>query len=232
MTAGSSAISVSDTMPVIPEKIFHAALYARLSLESEANRDRCTIETQMQLLHSFVDGAKDIVVEKEYFDISQTGTDFERAGFDEMIQDMRQGRVDCIIVKDLSRLGRNYIETGNYVERIFPFFGVRFIAVTDGFDSEKDDVSLMVCLSNIFNEYYSRDLGKKIKAAHRASWKTGKCIARQISYGLMKDSEDKHKLLPDPETAPVVRTIYELFVAGKQYAEIQRHLKDQGIPSP
>ena len=98
------------------DRIYHAALYARLSFESEANRERNTIETQMELLHAFVDKTEDIVVEKEYFDISKTGTDFARAGFEEMVRDMRSGRVDCIIVKDLSRLGRNYIETGNYVE--------------------------------------------------------------------------------------------------------------------
>lgn len=214
------------------EKIYHAALYARLSLESEANRDRNTIETQMQLLHSFVDGTKDIVAEKEYFDISQTGTDFDRPGFDEMIQDMRIGRIDCVIVKDLSRLGRNYVETGNYIERIFPFFNVRFIAVTDGYDSTKEDVNLMVCLSNIFNEYYSRDLAKKIKASARANWKEGKCVAGSVSYGLMKDPDDKHRLIPDPETAPVVREIFDWFLSGKTYAQISNMLEERGIVNP
>lgn len=231
-TVGSPAISVSDTTAAMPEKIYHAALYARLSLESEANRERCTIETQMQLLHSFVDNTKDIVVEKEYFDISQTGTDFDRAGFDEMIQDMRQGRVDCIIVKDLSRLGRNYIETGNYVERIFPFFGVRFIAVTDGFDSDKEDINLMVCLSNIFNEYYSRDLAKKVRAAYRANWNNGKCVAGSICYGLTKDPDDKHKLIPDPETAPVVREMFKLYLEGKDCTEIGRIFEERGVINP
>ena len=228
----SHTTDVSSNTKATDGRIFHAALYARLSLESEANRDRCTIETQMQLLHSYVDGSKDIVAEKEYFDISQTGTDFDRAGFEEMIQDMRSGRVDCIIVKDMSRLGRNYIETGNYVERIFPFFGVRFIAVTDGFDSEKNDVDLMVCLSNIFNEYYSRDLAKKIRASYRANWNEGKCVAGNICYGLMKDPGDKHKLIPDPETAPVVREIFSMFIDGKEYAEIARALEGKHIINP
>ena len=228
----SHTADVSPDIKAAGGRIFHAALYARLSLESEANRDRCTIETQMQLLHSYVDGSKDIVAEKEYFDISQTGTDFDRAGFEEMIQDMRSGRVDCIIVKDMSRLGRNYIETGNYVERIFPFFGVRFIAVTDGYDSEKNDVDLMVCLSNIFNEYYSRDLAKKIRASYRANWNEGKCVAGNICYGLMKDPNDKHKLIPDPETAPIVREIFAMFIEGKEYAEIARTLEGKHIINP
>ena len=219
-------------MPKETDKIYHAALYARLSLESEANRDRNTIETQMQLLHSFVDGTKDIVAEKEYFDISQTGTDFDRPGFDEMIQDMRMGRIDCVIVKDLSRLGRNYVETGNYIERIFPFFNVRFIAVTDGYDSTKEDVNLMVCLSNIFNEYYSRDLAKKIKASARANWKEGKCVAGSVCYGLMKDPDDKHRLIPDPETKPNIELIFALFLEGKNFAEISRRLEMAGIVNP
>lgn len=214
------------------DRIYHAALYARLSFESEVNRERNTIETQMELLHAFVDKTQDIVAEKEYFDISKTGTDFDRAGFEDMIQDMRSGRIDCIIVKDLSRLGRNYIETGNYVERIFPFFDVRFIAVTDGYDSSKGDISLTVCLSNIFNEYYSRDLGKKVKAAMRSNWNEGKFVSGKVCYGLMKSPYDKNKLVPDSQTAPVVRKIFDWFLEGKGYNEIARMLNDQGIICP
>ena len=108
------------------EKVSHAALYARLSYESEKNRERNTIETQMVLLHNFVKEQKDIVVAKEYYDISKTGTNFERDGFNEMMQDIKEGNIDCVIVKDLSRLGRNYVEAGSYIERVFPFFNVAF----------------------------------------------------------------------------------------------------------
>lgn len=232
MAESAVDVALADSVKTAGDKIYHAGLYARLSLESEANRERNTIETQMQLLHTFVDGTKDIVVEKEYFDISQTGTDFERSGFEEMIADMRTGRIDCIIVKDLSRLGRNYIEAGNYVERVFPFFDVRFIAVTDGYDSEKEDVNLMVCLSNIFNEYYSRDLAKKVRASYRANWKDGKCVAGSICYGIMKDPEDRFKLMPDPETAPIVREMFDLFIEGRDYIEISRLFEEKGYMSP
>lgn len=95
--------------------VFRAGLYARLSLESGENRERGTIENQMELLKNFVDGADDIVPEREYMDISKTGTNFERDGFEEMMRDIRDGRINCVIVKDLSRLGRNYVEAGNYV---------------------------------------------------------------------------------------------------------------------
>ena len=110
------------------EKVSHAALYARLSYESEKNRERNTIETQMVLLHNFVKEQKDIVVAKEYYDISKTGTNFERDGFNEMMQDIKEGNIDCVIVKDLSRLGRNYVEAGSYIERVFPFLSLIHIS--------------------------------------------------------------------------------------------------------
>lgn len=216
----------------IKHPVFRAGLYARLSLESEENRERNTIETQMELLKKFVDQTTDIVVEKEYFDISKTGTDFERSGFDEMMQDIRSSRINCVIVKDLSRLGRNYAEAGNYIERVFPFFDVRFIAVTDGYDSEKGEANLAVCMSNIFNEYYSRDLGKKIKAAARSNWEKGKCVAGNIVYGLKRDPADKYHIIHDEETAPNVVRIYDMFLAGATYAEIAATFNKEGLLNP
>ena len=138
----------------------------------------------MELIKKFVDGADDIVVEHEYMDVSKTGTNFERSGFEEMMRDIRDGRINCVIVKDLSRLGRNYVEAGNYVERVFPFFEVRFIAVTDGYDSIREGADLSVCMSNIFNEFYSRDLAKKIKASYRSHWKKGSNVAGTLHMGL------------------------------------------------
>ena len=226
---------VAETAVAVKEnkKVFRAGLYARLSLESEANRERGTIENQMELLKVFVDGTDDIVVEKEYFDISQTGTNFARDGFEEMMRDIRNGRIDCVIVKDLSRLGRNYVDAGNYIERVFPFFEVRFIAVTDGYDSEKEDASLTVCMTNIFNEYYSKDISKKIRAAYRASWKAGEMLSGNLAYGLMKNPLDNRHIIPDPDTAPTVRKIFELFVNEKKgYAQIARILNEDGIIAP
>lgn len=212
--------------------VFRAGLYARLSLESEANRERNTIETQMELLKKFVDQATDIVVEKEYFDISKTGTDFERSGFDEMMQDIRNDRINCVIVKDLSRLGRNYVEAGNYIERVFPFFDVRFIAVTDGYDSEQGEANLAVCMSNIFNEYYSRDLGKKIKAAARSNWAKGRCVAGNIAYGLKRNPDNKYQIIHDAETVQNVVRIFEMFLDGATYAEIAAVFNKEGLLNP
>lgn len=144
--AGNMEQKASETSVKNKNACYKAGLYARLSEESEANRERATIETQMGLLRRFAADSDDIVVEKEYFDISYSGTNFNRPGFEEMVQDMRKGIINCIIVKDLSRLGRDYIETGNYIERVFPFFNVRFIAVTDGYDSNKSGEELLVPL--------------------------------------------------------------------------------------
>ncbi|WP_373143509.1 recombinase family protein [Coprococcus comes] len=202
------------------EKVSHAALYARLSYESEKNRERNTIETQMVLLHNFVKEQKDIVVAKEYYDISKTGTNFERDGFNEMMQDIKEGNIDCVIVKDLSRLGRNYVEAGSYIERVFPFFNVRFISVNDHYDSFRDDISLLISMSNVYNEFYSRDLAKKIRSSYRTSWANGEFPSGQMAYGYEKDKDNPHQLIPDPVAAPVVKKIFQYFIDGMTYAEI------------
>lgn len=213
--------------------IFRAGLYTRLSLESDANRERGTIENQMEFLKNFVEGADDIVVEREYMDVSKTGTNFERDGFEKMMRDIRDGRINCVIVKDLSRLGRNYVEAGNYVERVFPFFEVRFIAVTDGYDSMQEGADLSVCMSNIFNEFYSRDLAKKIRASYRSNWKKGNNVSGNLAYGLMRNPMDRHRIIADPDTAPVVVRIFELFVHEKMgYAQIAKILNDDGVIGP
>ena len=213
--------------------VFRAGLYARLSLESEANRERGTIENQMELLKKFVEGTDDIVAEREYMDVSKTGTNFERDGFEEMMRDIRDGRINCVIVKDLSRLGRNYVEAGNYVERVFPFFEVRFIAVTDGYDSAREGADLSVCMANIFNEFYSRDLAKKVRASFRAHWKKGSNVSGSLAYGLMADPLDRHHLIADPDAAPVVVRIFEMFVNEKmRYAQIARVLDEEGVIRP
>lgn len=211
---------------------FRAGLYARLSLESEENRERNTIENQMELLKSFAAGKNDIEAVSEYYDISRTGTDFDRPGFSEMMQDIRDRKINCVIVKDLSRLGRNYVDAGNYIERVFPFFHVRFISVNDNFDSENGGSGLMMGLSNIFNEHYSRDISRKIKSSERSSWKKGECVASSLAYGLMKSPADKHRIIPDPEVSGNVVRVFELFLEHKNYTKVARIMTDDGIISP
>ena len=160
----------------LPDKekkvLFKAGLYARLSHETEENIERGTIETQMELMKNYVKDHEDIVIEEEYYDASFTGTNFERPDFKRMLEDAKRGRINCIIVKDLSRLGRNYVEMGNYIERVFPFLNVRFIAVTDDFDSFRPGTDIMMPLKNIVNEFYAKDISKKVSTAHRRKWTT------------------------------------------------------------
>lgn len=205
---------------------YKAGLYVRLSDETEANRDRATAETQMELLRRFVVDREDISVFKEYVDISYTGTNFERPAFQEMVQDMRNGLLNCIIVKDLSRLGRDYVETGNYIERVFPFFGVRFIAVTDGYDSDKPGEELLMPLQNMINELYVKDLSKKMTTAHRAIWGKGEYSSGKVPYGYI--NRNRH-LYPDDKVKETVQEIFRLFLQGNSLKEIARLLSEKTV---
>ncbi len=214
-------VATVDTMSEVVT--YHVALYARLSEETEANRERATIETQMDLLRGYAEEQDDMIIEKEYFDISFSGQNFERPGFQEMIQDMRAGKINCIIVKDLSRLGRNYVETGDYIERVFPFFNVRFIAVTDGYDSTKSGEELLMPIKNMINEMYVKDLAKKMRSGHQAMWQKGQYSGGSIPYGYRKENR---YLIPDERSAKNVRKLYELLLEGKSRKEIARQMSE------
>lgn len=205
---------------------YRAGLYARLSEETEANRERATVETQMELLRKFVAEREDMVIGKEYADISCTGTNFERPGFEAMVRDMRDGVIDCIVVKDLSRLGRDYVETGNYIERVFPFFGVRFIAVTDGYDSEKPGGELMMPLKNMVNELYVKDLSRKMRTAHRAYWRNGEYSSGAVPYGYVNV---ERRLYPDERVKGTVQEIFRLFLEGCSLKEIARRISEKAV---
>jgi len=218
--AASTGGTASAPAPAKPA-VYRAGLYARLSEESEANRERATIGTQMELLRRFVAENEGMAAVKEYSDVSCTGTNFDRPGFGEMMRDVADGLVNCIIVKDLSRLGRNYVETGNYIERVFPFFGVRFIAVTDGYDSERPGAELLMPLKNMVNEMYSRDLSRKIKSAFHAMWDRGEYPSGRVPYGYVHRDR---RLCPDEAVIGIVQEIFRMFLAGESLKGIARHL--------
>ena len=220
--------AASGAQAQIPVKAvcYRAGLYARLSEETEANRERATVETQMELLRKFVAEREDMVIGKEYADISCTGTNFERPGFEAMVRDMRDGVIDCIVVKDLSRLGRDYVETGNYIERVFPFFGVRFIAVTDGYDSEKPGGELMMPLKNMVNELYVKDLSRKMRTAHRAYWRNGEYSSGAVPYGYVNV---ERRLYPDERVKGTVQEIFRLFLEGCSLKEIARRISEKAV---
>ena len=212
-------------------KLYHAAIYARLSYETEANRERDTVETQIAYLKNYIDRQEDMELADVYADVSFSGTNFERPEFERMMQDIRSGKIDTVITKDLSRLGRNYIDSGTYIERIFPLFHVRYIAVNDDFDTNREGTDLAMPLKNIINEWYVRDLSNKMHASYQTMWKKGAYIYGRPPYGYRKDNTVK-KLVVDEQTASVVKRIFEMYLDGMTYSEIARELQSEGIVSP
>ena len=214
-----------------PSLYVNVALYIRLSVEDNKKRG-CSVENQKLVLNDFLADKPDFVVYDTYIDNGATGTNFHRPGFQQMLSDIEAGHIDCVIVKDLSRLGRNSIDTGYYIEQYFHTHNVRFIAVTDQFDTA-DPGSLhsgiMLPLKNMINEAYALDIGRKIKAQARQAMKDGDYIGARAPYGYRKDPDNCHKLLIDEDTAPVVRQIFEWAHGHVALNRIVRNLNEMGI---
>ena len=213
-------------------KPYQVGIYARLSFESEANKERDTVDTQIAYIREFVKEQDDMVEVQVYADISVTGTTFERPEFDRMIQDIRAGKINTVITRDLSRLGRNYVEAGNYIERVFPFLDVRYIAITDDFDTARPGTDLSVPLKNIVNEYYSKDLSKKVETGKHSIWAQGGFSEGTPPYGYYRATDGSRKLLIDEEVSDNVVRIFNMFLDGKGYAGIAKTLQNEGILSP
>ncbi len=213
-------------------KPYRAAVYARLSFESEANKERDTVETQIAYIRDFIEGQDDMVEAGVYADVSVTGTTFDRPEFDRMMQDIRAGEINTVITRDLSRLGRNYVEAGNYIERVFPFLDVRYIAITDDFDSARQGADLSVPLKNIVNEYYSKDISKKVKTGKKAIWMQGGYSEGMPPYGYRRSDDGSRRLVPDTEVSGNVARIYQMFLDGMSYTQIAGRLQEEGVLSP
>ena len=214
-------------------KVYQTAIYAGLSREDNlSNSD--SIENQIALLERYIDARPYLQLADIFADNGFTGTDFERPEWQRLMEAVQQRKINCIIVKDLSRLGRNYIETGEFLEKICPFFGIRFIAVNDNFDTDTAEANgqLSVSLSNIINDYYAKDISRKVTSALRSKMEKGEYIGSWEKYGYVKSPENKNQLIVNPETAPVVRMIYQWRSEGMSYMGINKKLNDMGIPSP
>lgn len=213
--------------------IHKTAIYARLSREDNLNQSD-SIENQLSLLHDYVGNRPYLQLVGTYIDNGYTGTDFDRPEWQKLMEAVREKEVDCIVVKDLSRLGRNYIETGEFLEKICPFFGIRFIAINDNFDTDTAEASgqLSVSLSNIINDYYAKDISRKVSSALRSKMENGEFIGSWEKYGYLKDENNKNQLIINPETAPVVKQIFLWRSEGMSYMGINKKLNNSGIPSP
>lgn len=214
--------------------IFRTAIYLRLSVEDNGKKDPDSIENQEALLREYVESRDYLYLAGTYTDNGYTGTDFDRPAFHQMLDDVRAGEIDCILVKDLSRLGRNYVETGNLLEKVFPFLGVRFIAVNDHYDSAalSSSEELGASLKNLINDVYAKDISRKSGTALKAKRQRGEYTGSYAPYGYLKDPANKNHLIPDPETADIVREIFALRAEGTGIGSMTRILNERNIPSP
>lgn len=233
MARKSRKTTVAEPMVIKPvDKVYRAGLYARISVETERKREADTIGNQLQLLKDYVSEHSDLNVFDIYSDDDISGTDFIRPEFSRMMNDLRDGKIDCIIVKDLSRLGRNYLESGEYIEMVFPFFRCRFISVTDRFDTKFQQADISVQLKNMANEMYAKDISRKICSTMRTIQDQGKFAGSRAPYGYRLDPADKHHLIIDEETAPIVKQLFELLAEGNTVHFVATTMNANGIPSP
>lgn len=210
------------------------ALYIRLSIE-DSKVESLSIENQKHALHRFVDGMEDVrnVEVLEFIDNGYSGTNFERPAVQALLDAVKAGEINCIIVKDFTRFGRNSIEVGYFMERVFPLYGVRFISINDEFDSDQlhgDTGGINVAFKYLVSEFYSRDLSVKYKSAKYVKMKRGEYQSALCPYGYQKGPDGR--LVPDVETAPNVRLIYELAKAGHSIRQIVKALLERGVPTP
>ena len=203
------------------------ALYCRLSQDDLQAGESGSIQNQKAILQKYAD-EHHLFNTQFFIDDGFSGVSFEREGLQSMLLEVEAGRVGTVITKDLSRLGRNYLKTGELIEIIFPEYDVRYIAINDGVDTARED-NEFTPLRNWFNEFYARDTSKKIKAVKQAKAQRGERVNGQYPYGYIVDPNDKNQLLPDPETAPNVRKIFELFTQGLRMCDIQRWLEENKV---
>lgn len=215
-------------------QIFRTGLYGRLSVLNNGKPDGDSLESQISLMEEYVSKRPYLHYVKLYQDNGYTGTNFSRPAWDELLRDIKTGKINCIVVKDLSRLGRNYIEAGEFLEKECPRLGIRFISINDGYDSLSlnSTEELTAALKNIINDYYAKDISRKSCSALAIKRHKGEYVGSYAPYGYQKDPADKNHLLIDPVAAPFVRQIYEWRAAGDGYGTIARRLNEQGVPSP
>ena len=229
-------MSINNALSNEPKnRVWNTALYIRLSREDGDKMESDSVKSQRDMLRDFLSKNPDLKYYDEYVDDGYSGTNFNRESFERMFNDIRNNKVNCIIVKDLSRLGRNHIETSKYIEIVFPMLKVRFISLTDQIDSYLNPQSingLLVPFKNIMNDEYARDISVKVKSAQNTYRNKGLFIGSFPSYGYIKDPNDKHKLIIDEEAANNVRTIYKMFINGSSLRGIATYLNDNKVLTP
>ena len=213
---------------------YKATAYIRLSYTDDRSSESDSVSNQRKLIENFVERNSDIEVVSYKVDDGYSGIIFDRPAFKEMMQDVTNGEINCVIVKDLSRLGREYIETGRYLRKVFPAYGVRFIAITDNIDTAQDSSGddLTVSVKNIMNEAYCRDISVKTRTALDVKRRNGDFVGAFTVYGYMKSEDNKNLLVPDPYASRVVKNIFQMRLEGSSALRIANELNRLGILSP
>ena len=217
------------------ERIWNVAAYTRLSHEDGDKEESNSIGSQREMIREFIRNRPDMVITREYVDDGFSGVNFERPGFKQMMEDLQAKRVDCIVCKDLSRFARNYIDSGRYLEKVFPTMGVRFIAINDNYDScgeRSQSDSLIIPFKNLINDAYCKDISMKIRSQLDIKRKMGDFIGAFCTYGYKKSPDNKNRLVVDEEAAKVVELIFRLRLQGMSNTGIGDKLNGMGILSP
>lgn len=218
-----------------PGKKYLCASYVRLSQDDGDKEESNSIVNQKNLIRDYLSKHPEFTLVKEYPDDGYSGVNFDRPAFQEMMEDVKNHRINCIIVKDLSRFGRNYIETGKYLEQVFPFLGVRFIAINDNVDtgrSQTDAEQFVLPFKNLFNDSYCKDISTKVRSQLAIKRKNGDFVGSFACYGYLKDPADHNQLIIDPEAAEIVRCVFDWKIHGLSAERIAVRLNSQGILCP
>ena len=229
-------MSINNALSNEPKnRVWNTALYIRLSREDGDKMESDSVKSQRDMLRDFLSKNPDLKYYDEYVDDGYSGTNFNRESFERMFNDIRNNKVNCIIVKDLSRLGRNHIETSKYIEIVFPMLKVRFISLTDQIDSYLNPQSInnvIVPFKNLLNDEYCRDISMKIRSSLTIKRENGQYIGSFPSYGYIKDPNDKHKLIIDEEASAVVKQIFQMYLSGMGFLTIAKKLTNDRVKSP
>lgn len=229
---GKTPASVKAKEPQKP-KFLKTGIYGRLSVRDLGIEDGDTMENQIAFLRDYVVQHPDLELTDVYVDNGWTGTNFHRPEFNRLIEDIKNGKINCIVVKDLSRFGRNYLETGYYLQKVFPSYQLRFIAVYDDYDSlTSDPDSMVISMKNIVNDYYSKDISRKISATIDLKREQGIYNWGLVPYGYIRDKENPTHLLIDKDAAPIVRLIFCWAMEGLTCHQIALNLTDMRVPTP
>lgn len=213
-------------------KLYTAAIYIRLSREDGDKEESNSITNQRSMLSKYIEEHEDITLFDDYCDDGFTGTNFERPSFKRMIEDIENNLVNCVIVKDLSRFGRDYINTGYYIEKYFVEHNIRFISINDNVDSSRFSYDMLLPIRNIFNQQYALDISQKVQSSFKIKQKEGQFVGAFPSYGYKRSSSDKHKLIIDDYAAGIIRRIFNIYANGVGKIRIANILNEENILCP